>query len=82
MNESARKRHGPAPADGAGALIGVVRGCPTAEELAAVVTVLLARQEPGSSAPVPARGAAAGWRRLERAAGHPSPRSWQSPADA
>ncbi|MFI6037298.1 acyl-CoA carboxylase subunit epsilon [Streptomyces sp. NPDC051315] len=60
----------------------MVRGRPTAEELAAVITALLARQETGSGAPGRARRATAGWRRVERAPGHPSPRSWQSPADA
>ncbi|WP_443065104.1 hypothetical protein [Streptomyces sp. NBC_00576] len=44
------------------------------------MTVLLARQEAGSPAPGRARRAAAGWRRPERAPGHPSPRSWRSPA--
>lgn len=63
-------------------MIRVVRGCPTAEELAAVITALLARQEAGSAAPRRARRTTAGWRRLERAPGYPTPRSWQSPADA
>ncbi|MGW0499661.1 acyl-CoA carboxylase subunit epsilon [Streptomyces sp. NPDC003007] len=61
-------------------MIHVVRGRPTLEELAAVITVLLARQEAGTPAPDPARRAT-GRRRVARAPGHPSPRSWQSRAD-
>ncbi|WP_308409644.1 acyl-CoA carboxylase subunit epsilon [Streptomyces sp. A3M-1-3] len=60
----------------------MVRGRPTAEELAVVITVLLARQEASSPTPGRARRATAGRRRPERAPGYPSPRSWQSPADA
>ncbi|MEU9310342.1 acyl-CoA carboxylase subunit epsilon [Streptomyces sp. NPDC048256] len=63
-------------------MIRVVKGRPTADELAAVVTVLLAREEATSSEPGRPRRATAEWRRLERARVSPSPRSWQSPSVA
>lgn len=61
-------------------LLRVVKGDPTAEELAALTAVLLAyaaRCEDGAEAP--RRGtAAARWHRLERSGGFEGPRTWQS----
>jgi hypothetical protein len=78
-----RDKHADLPVckDGGTPVIRVVKGRPTADELAAVVAVLLAREGAGSPEPGRARRATAGWRRLERARVCPSPRSWQSPAD-
>lgn len=49
--------------------IRVVRGNPTAQELAALVTVLLARREPEPAAPAPVSR----WRRSALPSGGPRP---------
>ncbi|MFF0116619.1 acyl-CoA carboxylase epsilon subunit [Streptomyces prasinus] len=58
----------------------VVRGQPTAADLAALTAVLLSRlaaAEPyGDDCPGAPR--TAGWRRLERAAPHRDPRDWRA----
>jgi hypothetical protein len=69
------------------AVLRVVHGRPTPEELAVVTAVLLAR---AAAAAADARTATvlslisrsdqAGWRRLERAGGFEGPRSWQGAA--
>ncbi|MER5964962.1 acyl-CoA carboxylase subunit epsilon [Streptomyces sp. NPDC002057] len=64
-------------------LFRVEKGAPSAEELAAVTAVLLARTQeaPGPAAPGPAAPVSrsvAGWRRPERARGFDGPRTWHS----
>ncbi|MFJ9641011.1 acyl-CoA carboxylase epsilon subunit [Streptomyces sp. NPDC101178] len=58
----------------------IVRGRPTAADLAALTAVLLSRlattKPYGAEAAGPPR--TAGWRRLERAAPHRDPRGWRS----
>ncbi|MEU4076441.1 acyl-CoA carboxylase subunit epsilon [Streptomyces venezuelae] len=58
-------------------LFRVEKGAPSAEELAAVTAVLLARTQE-TQAPAPAARPVAGWRRLERARGFDGPRTWHS----
>ncbi|SEK86808.1 acyl-CoA carboxylase epsilon subunit [Streptacidiphilus jiangxiensis] len=64
----------------------VVHGRPTAEELAVVTAVLLARAAAAADARTAtvlsliSRSDQAGWRRLERAGGFEGPRSWQRAA--
>jgi Acyl-CoA carboxylase epsilon subunit len=54
----------------------VVKGEPTAEELAALTVVLLVlAARPGGAT---GRRAVARWHRLERVAGFEGPRTWQS----
>ncbi|MEU2228226.1 acyl-CoA carboxylase subunit epsilon [Streptomyces sp. NPDC018347] len=68
----------------AGPLIRVLRGHPSAAELAALTAVVLARAAAGedrAGAAASAR-AAAGWRRPERVRGFLGPRTWRTGAPA
>lgn len=61
-------------------LFEVMRGRPDAEELAAVVAVLLARATETGTGEDPDRCTTARWRRLERTPGFCAPHSWQTDA--
>ncbi|MFE5580131.1 acyl-CoA carboxylase epsilon subunit [Kitasatospora sp. NPDC056531] len=58
----------------------IEKGAPTEEELAAVAVALLAATtRPTDDTETPSR-ARARWRRMDRAFGHHTPRSWRSEA--
>ncbi|WP_062205789.1 acyl-CoA carboxylase subunit epsilon [Streptomyces sp. NBRC 109706] len=60
-------------------LVRVERGAASAEELAAVTALLMARAaRSGAPTPAPVHPRTAGWRRLERVSTYRVPRSWQS----
>ncbi|UED86830.1 acyl-CoA carboxylase subunit epsilon [Streptomyces profundus] len=60
-------------------LVRVERGAASAEELAAVTALLMARAARSEAPrPAPALPRTAGWRRLERVSAYRVPRSWQS----
>jgi hypothetical protein len=58
----------------------VVRGDPTPEEIAALVTVLAARASAGVTKPPPRRSEWAGHERRMRRPVHPSPGGWRASA--
>ncbi|WP_435973396.1 acyl-CoA carboxylase subunit epsilon [Streptomyces sp. Qhu_M48] len=59
-------------------LFRVEKGAPSAEELAAVTAVLLARTQDAPVPAAPVSRSVAGWRRPERARGFDGPRTWHS----
>ena len=82
MTDTAPEATAPEAAEDSAALLKVVRGQPTAEELAALVAVIASQAAAASGGPATARKAS-GWTdrsRYVHAPGTPSPGGWRASA--
>ncbi len=82
MTDTASEADGTDGAEGSAAVLKVVRGQPTAEELAALVAVIAGQAAAASGGPATARKAS-GWTdrsRYVHAPGTPSPGGWRASA--